>query len=271
MKLKLWQVDAFANQPLGGNPAAVIPLDAWIDDGRMQKIARENNLSETAFSVRTAPGRYELRWFTPEAEIELAGHPTLATAWTIFEIISPGLDAVTFTTRFSGELTVSRNPDRTVTMSLPASPSQPFDGPADIKERIGAALGVEPPKEVLKSRYLTAVWDDPKSIRSIRDCGDIARVLRSIGFWGLVVTSKGDEGYDFISRFFAPDRGVPEDPVTGSAHTILTPYWAKRLSKKTMRARQVSPRGGDLTCTDEGSRVAISGPCALYLEGEIRV
>jgi len=271
MKLKLWQVDAFANKPLEGNPAAVIPLQSWIDAGLMQKIARENNLSETAFFVETAPGHYDLRWFTPEAEIELAGHPTLATAWTIFEILAPQLATISFTTKYSGQLIVSRNPDRSISMSLPASPSQPFEGSPAIAESIGQALCVEPPKEVFKSRYMMAVWDDPKSIRSIRDCGDIARVLRNAGFWGLVVTSKGDEGYDFISRFFAPDRGVPEDPVTGSAHTILTPFWAKRLSKKTMRARQVSPRGGDLVCTDEELRTVISGPCALYLEGVITV
>lgn len=271
MNLKLWQVDAFANQPLEGNPAAVIPLETWLDDGLMQRIARENNLSETAFFVKTAPGRYDLRWFTPEAEIELAGHPTLATAWTIFRFLAPDLSTLTFATRHSGELTVSRDRDGAITMSLPASPSQPFDGPADIKERIGSALGVAPAAEVHKSRYLMAVWDDPRTIRSIRDCGDIARVLRSVGFWGLAVTAKGDEGYDFISRFFAPDRGVPEDPVTGSAHTILTPFWAKRLTKKTMRARQVSPRGGDLTCTDEGGRTVISGPCALFMTGEITI
>jgi len=271
MKLKLWQVDAFANKPLQGNPAAVIPLETWIDAGLMQQIARENNLSETAFFVNTAPGRYDLRWFTPAAEIELAGHPTLATSWTIFEILAPELGTVTFTTRHSGELIVSRNADASISMSLPASPSQPLESPADLGERIGAALAVEPPKEVLKSRYMMAVWNDPATIRSIRDCGDIARVLRDAGFWGLVATAKGDEGYDFISRFFAPDRGVPEDPVTGSAHTILTPYWAKALSKKTMKARQVSARGGDLICTDDGVRSVITGTCALYMIGEIYV
>ena len=271
MKLKLWQIDAFANKPLEGNPAAVVPLEAWIDAGLMQKIARENNLSETAFFVKTAPGRYDLRWFTPEAEIELAGHPTLATAWAIFELIAPELDTVTFTTRHSGELMVSRGADGRNAMSLPSSPLQPFERPAGFAESIGNALGIEPPKEVFKSRYLMAVWDDAKTIRGIRDCGEISRVLRSVAMWGLVVTAKGDEGYDFVSRFFAPDRGVPEDPVTGSAHCALTPFWAKRLSKKTMQARQVSPRGGDLTCTDEGPRTVISGACALYLTGEISV
>ena len=270
MQLKLWQIDAFANRPLEGNPAAVIPLDAWIAPDLMQAIARENNLSETAFFVQTGDGRYDLRWFTPEAEIELAGHPTLATAWAIFELMAPQLDRITFTTQHSGALTVSRSADGLV-MSLPASPSRPFEGPDAVAASIGEALGVAPPNEVLASRYLMAVWDDPAVIRAIRGCGDIARVLRGIGYWGLAVTAPGDQGYDFISRFFAPDRGVPEDPVTGSAHTILTPYWAGRLGKKTMKARQVSPRGGDLIVTDDGARSVIAGKCALYLKGEIWV
>jgi PhzF family phenazine biosynthesis protein len=270
MKLKLWQIDAFANKPLEGNPAAVVPLEAWLDAGLMQKIATENNLSETAFFVKTAPGRYDLRWFTPGGEVDLCGHATLASAWLLFEQIDPTLQSVTFTTR-SGELIVGRGEGGRNTMSLPSDMPKTFDAPARLAVDVGEALGIEPPKELLKARYLVGVWDDPKTIRGIRDCGEISRVLRDIAMWGLVVTAKGDEGYDFVSRFFAPDKGVPEDPVTGSAHCILTPFWAKRLSKKTMRARQVSPRGGDLTCTDEGPRTVISGACALYLTGEISV
>jgi predicted PhzF superfamily epimerase YddE/YHI9 len=270
MKFKLWQIDAFANKPLEGNPAAVVPLNAWIDAGLMQKIASENNLSETAFFVQTAQGRYDLRWFTPGGEVDLCGHATLASAWLIFEQFHPALNSVTFVTR-SGELIVGRGEGGLNTMSLPADPPSPFDAPVRLGKEIGEALDIAPPKELLKARYLLAVWDDPAVIRGIRDCGEISRVLRSIGMWGLVVTAKGDEGYDFVSRFFAPDKGVPEDPVTGSAHCILTPFWAKRLSKKTMRVRQVSPRGGDLTCTDEGLRTVIAGTCALYLTGEITV
>jgi PhzF family phenazine biosynthesis protein len=268
--MKLWQVDAFANKPLEGNPAAVVPLDAWIDARLMQKIARENNLAETAFLVKTAPGCYDLRWFTPEAEVDLCGHATLASAWIIFEHLDPGLRAVSFMTR-SGELIVERGKGGWNTMSLPADPPEPFDGPERLAENIGEALGVPPPGELFKARYLLAVWDDPKVVRGIRDCGEIARVLRSVDMWGLIVTARGDDGYDFVSRFFAPDKGVPEDPVTGSAHCILTPFWAKRRGKKTMKARQVSPRGGDLTYTDEGLRTVLSGPCALYLKGEINV
>ena len=268
MKLKLWQVDAFANKPLEGNPAAVVPLEKWIDDGLMQKIANENNLAETAFFVRTAPGRYDLRWFTPEAEVDLCGHATLASAWALFEILDPELKTVSFMTR-SGELVVMRGRQGN-TMSLPSDPPAPFEAPAGYAQAIGEALGVEPPKELHRARYLLALWDDPKVIRSIKTI-DVAPVLRKANFWGLVVTAKGDDGYDFVSRFFAPDKGVPEDPVTGSAHCILTPFWARRLGKQTMRARQVSPRGGDLICTDDGARTVISGNCALYLEGEITV
>ena len=270
MKLKIWQVDAFANHVLEGNPAAVVPLESWIEPGLMQKIANENNLAETAFFVKTAPGRYDLRWFTPEAEVDLCGHATLASAWTVFEFLDPELKAVSFQTR-SGELIVTRGRDGQHVMSLPSDMTAPFDAPEGFAKTIAEALGVAPPKEIHRARYLLAVWDDPKIVRGMKGPGDIARVLRTIGMWGLITTAKGDEGYDFVSRFFAPDKGVPEDPVTGSAHCALTPFWAKRLSKKTMKARQVSPRGGDLTCTDEGARTVISGPCALYMTGEISV
>jgi PhzF family phenazine biosynthesis protein len=269
MKLKLWQIDAFASRPLEGNPAAVVPLDAWIDAGVMQKIANENNLSETAFFVKTAPGRYDLRWFTPASEVDLCGHATLASAWLVFETLDPALNAVTFQTR-SGELTVTRGESGRHLMSLPSDPLEPFTA-TGLAAAIGEALGVEPPKETYRGRYLLALWDDAKTIRSIKGPGEIARTLQSIAMWGLIATAEGDEGYDFVSRFFAPDKGVYEDPVTGSAHSALTPFWAKRLSKKTLKARQVSPRGGDLICTDEGARAVISGPCALYMTGEIEV
>jgi PhzF family phenazine biosynthesis protein len=269
MQLKLWQIDAFAARPLEGNPAGVVPLTAWLEPALMQAIARENNLSETAFLVKTGAGRYDLRWFTPGGEVELCGHATLASAWLLFEELDRGLERVTFTTR-SGELVVARGADG-LTMSLPADPPKPFEAPAGFADEIGEALGVAPPKELHLARYLLGLWDDPKVIRAIRDCGEIARVLRSQNLWGMAVTAPGDEGYDFVSRFFAPDKGVPEDPVTGSSHCILTPFWARRLSKKTLKARQVSPRGGDLTVTDDGLRTVITGTCALYLKGEITV
>jgi predicted PhzF superfamily epimerase YddE/YHI9 len=235
MKLKLWQVDAFAGKPLEGNPAAIVPLERWIDANLMQKIANENNLAETAFFVRTAPGQYDLRWFTPESEVDLCGHATLASAWLLFDRLDPE------------------------------------QSPSGLASSIGEALGAGAPAEILKGRYLFAVWPKAHDVRAISGPGDIGRILRSVELWGLIATAPGDAGYDFVSRFFAPDKGVPEDPVTGSAHCALAPYWAKRLGKTTLRARQVSPRGGDVTCKLEDPRTVLSGPCALYLTGEIEV
>jgi PhzF family phenazine biosynthesis protein len=269
MNLKMWQVDAFASNVLEGNPAAIVPLESWIDAALMQRIANENNLAETAFFVKTGVGPYDLRWFTPEGEVDLCGHATLASAWLLFETLDPELKTVAFQTR-SGTLTVHRGRDGRHVMSMPADALEPFDK-AGFAQQIADALGVAPPKEVLKGRYAVALWDDPAVIRSIKDCGSIAPVLRTEGLWGLIVTAPGDQGYDFISRFFAPDKGVPEDPVTGSAHCALTPFWAKRLGKTTLKARQVSPRGGDVTCVLDSERVILSGPCALYMTAEIYV
>lgn len=269
MAYTLWQIDAFANKPLEGNPAGVMALAQPMDAGLMQAIARENHLSETAFFVPVGEGRYDLRWFTPGGEVDLCGHATLASAWLVFAEIAPALQTVTFATR-SGDLVVIRSSDG-LTMSLPADPPSPFAASAEYAKAVGDALGIVPPQELHAARYLVGVWDDPETIRSIKDCGEIARVLRQENFWGMVVTAPGDGDYDFVSRFFAPDKGVPEDPVTGSAHCILTPFWAKRLGKKTMKARQVSPRGGDLVATDDGARTILKGRCALYMKGEIFV
>jgi PhzF family phenazine biosynthesis protein len=269
MDLGLWQIDAFAAKPLEGNPAAIVPLERFLDDALMQKIAAENNLSETAFLVRKSAMHFDLRWFTPASEVDLCGHATLASAWLVFSEIAPELKTVSFETR-SGALKADRGADGRHSMSLPADSMTPHKDGA-LAKAIGDGLGIVPPREVYMSRYVVAVWEKPAEVRAIRDCGDIARVLRGAGKWGLIATAKGDEGYDFVSRFFAPDKGVPEDPVTGSAHCALTPYWAKRLGKKTLKARQVSPRGGDLLCTDDGERAILSGPCALYMKGVIHV
>ena len=269
MNLKLWQVDAFASKPFEGNPAAIVPLASWIDDRAMQKIANENNLAETAFFVRQGNGRYDLRWFTPEAEVELCGHATLASAWTIFEILDPDLKQVAFDTK-SGELVVERGEMGRHVMSLPSDLLSPLDD-SNLAEQLGEALHAPAPVSTLRGRYIVAVWDGASDVRQLDGPGDIPRVLRPHNVWGLIATAPGDQGYDFVSRFFAPDKGVPEDPVTGSAHCALTPYWAKRLGKKTLRARQVSPRGGDLICTDAGERTILSGPCALYMTAEITV
>ena len=271
MQLKLWQVDAFAAKVLEGNPAAIVPLDRWMDAGLMQRIANENNLAETAFFVRTGDGRYDLRWFTPEGEVDLCGHATLASAWLLFEQLAPQLESVAFQTR-SGELVVERGDGQHV-MSLPSDKIIRLDTPDDHihASRLAGALGAPLPAELWKGRYIMAVWEKASDVRDIRGPGDIAAVLRSLGVWGLIATAPGEEGYDFVSRFFAPEKGVPEDPVTGSAHCALTPYWSRRLDKKTLRARQVSPRGGDLVCTDAGARTILSGPCALYMTAEIFV
>ena len=270
MNLKLWQIDAFANKPFEGNPAAIVPLDAWIDAMLMQKIANENNLAETAFFVKTGSGKYDLRWFTPEAEVDLCGHATLASAWLIFEKLDPSLNSIAFETR-SGTLVVERGVNGMNTMSLPSDPVTRYDEQDGFAKQIGDALDIVPPSEIYKGRYILAVWDDAKTIRAIEDCGNIAGVLRPLDLWGLIATAPGDQGYDIVSRFFAPEKGVPEDPVTGSAHCALVPFWAKRLGKNVLKARQASPRGGDLICTNDGARTILSGACALYLTGEIEI
>jgi PhzF family phenazine biosynthesis protein len=270
MTLKMWQVDAFASRPFEGNPAAIVPLERWLDASVMQAIAAENNLAETAFFVQTGPGAYDLRWFTPAAEVDLCGHATLASAWLLFNRLETSLHEVRFQTR-SGELAVTRGAGGNLVMSLPSNMPGPYLSPANVAGQIGEALGTVPPKELRKSAYLMAVWEDAKIIRGLKGPGNIARILHDLGIWGLIVTAPGDEGYDFVSRFFAPAKGVPEDPVTGSAHCALTPYWAQRLGRKNLKARQVSPRGGNLLCTDDGARTILEGACALYLTGEIEV
>jgi PhzF family phenazine biosynthesis protein len=263
-------VDAFASKVLEGNPAAVVPLRTWLGGGLMQKIANENNLAETAFFVDKAPGIYDLRWFTPESEVDLCGHATLASAYIVFNFLDPSLNEIRFLTR-SGELTVTRGPNERNVMSLPSNIIVPYRSPANVAEQIGEALDAPPPEELHKGTYLVAVWNDPKTVRGLKGPGNIARILHDLGIWGLIVTAPGDERSDMVSRFVAPAKGVPEDPVTGSAHCALTPFWAARLGKTALKARQASPRGGDLYCTDAGARTLIAGDCALYLAGEITV
>lgn len=267
MKLRLWQIDAFAEKPFEGNPAAVVPLESWLDEVLMQRIANENNLAETAFIVREAEGRYGLRWFTPTTEVDLCGHATFASAWLLFAEIDPSLNSVSFETR-SGMLVVERGTDNRHSMSLPSDMVAPLNDPRQAED-IGEALGTRSPAELHIGKNILAVFRTPAEIRNLKGPGDIARAIPRDK--GLIATAQGDEGYDFISRYFAPHHGVPEDPVTGSAHCALTPYWAKRLGKKTMRARQVSPRGGDLVCTDDEPRTVLSGTCTLYMRGKIEV
>ena len=277
MKLKLWQVDAFAQKPFEGNPAAVVPLEAWIADDLMQRIAAENNLAETAFFVKTAPGAYHLRWFTPTTEVELCGHATLASAFVIFNLLDTACREARFQTR-SGELIVRRGAKGDV-LTLPASASVPLSPPPGFAAALAEAAGGNAPREFYFSAKggagagaLLAVWSSPAEVIALHPKPDLEEVLLGVNAGSLQATAQGDgRPYDFVSRFFAPHWGVPEDPVTGSAHCALVPFWSRRLDKKVLRARQVSARGGDLLCTDDGAHVLLEGGCALYLTGEIAV
>lgn len=257
MELKLYQLDAFTDRPFAGNPAAVVPLRQWLPEAAMQAIALENNLSETAFCVPRDDGDFDLRWFTPVVEVALCGHATLATAWVLFNRLGQTGNAVTFHTK-SGPLKVSRDGPRLV-MDFPAQPPVP----AGIDD-VAGALGMMP-GAVLRARYALAVLSNEAAVLAIRP--DFAKVA-NLDFPALVVTAPGNH-CDFVSRFFAPGLGVDEDPVTGSAHCMLIPYWAERLGRTEMFARQVSSRGGALWCSLKGDRVLIAGHVAPYLEGTI--
>jgi predicted PhzF superfamily epimerase YddE/YHI9 len=271
MKYPLWQVDAFAAHPFAGNPAAVMPLERWLPDATMQAIAGENNLSETAFFVARADGAYDLRWFTPEAEVPLCGHATLASGWVVLNVLAPAATMARFETK-SGMLTVARGESGHLRMSLPSDTVTAFEAPDGFAAKLGHALGAGAPDEIHIGRYLMAVWNDARIIGDMI-LGDIAPSMRAAGRWGLIATAGGETAapHDFISRFFSIGHGVPEDPVTGSAHATLTPFWAKRLGKRRLHAYQASARGGDLLCTDEGARAILAGACALYLRGEIDI
>lgn len=259
MKLDIYQVDAFTSKLFGGNPAAVVPLDAWLPDETMQAIALENNLSETAFFVRESDG-YGLRWFTPTFEIDLCGHATLASAHVLYDKIGVRSDVLHFQSK-SGLLTVERKDGRLV-LDFPSRPAQPSDAPEGLFEAIGRK-----PVEVLRARDYMLVYESEDEIRSIEpDFSALARIKTH----AVIVTAPGDTS-DFVSRFFAPEAGINEDPVTGSSHCNLIPYWAEKLGKTEMLARQVSARGGELYCELAGDRVKIGGNAVTYLKGEIYV
>ncbi len=259
MKIPIYQVDAFASHLFTGNPAAICPLDQWLDDARMQSIAAENNLSETAFFVRESGG-YRLRWFTPTCEVDLCGHATLASAYVVFEYLDPGAKSVRFHTQ-SGELTVQRTGEL-LTMDFPSRPPLPCPD----STAMARALGKQP-RELHGCDDYLAVFDTEEDVRSLApNMGAVAALDR----FAVIVTAPGRE-VDFVSRFFAPAHGVDEDPVTGRAHCTLVPYWAARLGKTKLHALQVSTRGGELWCELLGDRVAISGRAVPYLEGTISV
>ena len=259
MRLPIYQIDAFTNRLFGGNPAAVVLLDTWLSTDLMQAIAAENNLADTAFVI-PRPAEAPLRWFTPAVEVDLCGHATLAAAYVLFEHHFRDRDVLTFET-LSGTVAVRRNAQR-LSLDFPARPGVPVDVSAELVQ----ALGVRP-REAYLARDLMAVLDSESAVRDL--VPDLARTAALEAF-AVIVTAPGHD-VDFVSRFFAPRSGIAEDPVTGSAHCTLVPYWAERLGRQTLAARQVSARGGELECELRGDRVWISGTCVEYLRGEISV
>lgn len=260
MKIAYYQVNAFTNRPFAGNPAGACILDTWLPDTLLQAIAAENNLSETAFIVPRGP-EFELRWFTPKTEIDLCGHATLASAYVLFNERKIAGEVVRFKSRRSGLLTVTRR-GALLELDFPARPPEPSHTPNGLV----AALGAQP-IETVRARDSLCVYEDEAAVRALQP--DFGKLL-TLDIHGVIVTAPGTD-CDFVSRFFAPSVGVPEDPVTGSAHCTLIPYWSRRLGKTTMFARQVSRRGGELFCRNAGERVGIGGHAVLYCRGEIIV
>ena len=261
MRTLIFQVDAFATGLFAGNPAAVMPMERFLDDATLQSIAAENNLSETAFLVRDGDD-YRLRWFTPAIEVPLCGHATLASAAVVMERLERGRTSVVFHSA-SGPLAVKRAGAGYV-MDFPARPSAAVATPAGLAEALGVA-----PVEVYSNEFNhLALLDSARTVRALApDFAAIARLDRP----GVIVTAPGDESYDFVSRYFAPAKGVPEDPVTGGAHCMLAPYWARRLGRSAFRAFQASKRGGEIVCRLVGDRVELEGGCVFYLEGAVEI
>ncbi len=260
MNLTIYQVDAFTKEVFKGNPAAIYPLESWIDAELMQKIALENNLSETAFFVKNGDV-YEIRWFTPTFEIDLCGHATLASAYIIFEVLKLEESTINFHSHKSGNLSVEKNGD-VLTLDFPSRPVSPVEAPKGLIEAIGKT-----PKEIFKSRDYFLVYENEQEILDINP--NFSKLLE-IDTHAVIVTAKGETA-DFVSRFFAPEVGVFEDSVTGSSHCNLIPFWSERLGKTELFARQISSRGGEIFCELRGDRVKIGGNAVLYLKGEIYV
>ena len=259
MEIPVFKVDAFAQCVFSGNPAAVCPLDAWLPDDTLQAIAAENNLAETAFFTR-GEGRFQLRWFTPACEVDLCGHATLATAYVLLHELGEQSDCLRFDTK-SGELAVYRAGDK-LALNFPSRPPQPVE----VDARLVPALGGAKPLEILAARDYLIRYETADQVRALAPNMEI---LKQIDRFAFIVTAPGSD-CDFVSRFFAPAKGIPEDPVTGSAHCTLIPYWARQLNKTELFARQVSPRGGELFCKLLGDRVEIAGHTSLFLKGTIQ-
>ncbi len=272
MRIPLFHVDAFTHQPFHGNPAAVCPLQEWLDDALLLKVAAENNLPETAFfvprgklGVNHGAKDYDLRWFTPRCEVRLCGHATLASAYVILNLLQPGFQTVRFETRLSGPLTVSKDSEM-FAMDFPAMFAKAC---THSPEALIQSLGTAPrPSNLLEANdtYI-AVYENQAAIENIRP--DFAR-LEELHPFAVAITAPGEES-DFVSRYFAPSYGIPEDPVTGSAHCALMPYWTERLGKSRLYARQLSERGGELWCEMAGDRVIIKGNAVLTLRGTLQV
>jgi len=263
MKLTLYQVDAFADKLFTGNPAAVIPLDQWIHESLMQKIAMENNLAETVFFVPLAPSEteadYHIRWFTPAAEINLCGHATLASAYVLFDILGYNKKSVTFNS-MSGLLTVTKE-EKYLAMDFPSwKPEKTMDYPEDLEK----TLGVKEITGVYQNRDLIVELNHEDDVRHAQP--DFT-LIKKTGY-KIIITAPGKE-VDFVSRFFAPTYGIDEDPVTGSSHSQLIPFWSEKLGKAKMLAKQLSHRGGHLWCEQKGERVMMGGNCVFYMKGEI--
>lgn len=262
VSMDIYQVDAFTDTLFSGNPAAVIPLKEWLSAEKMQQIAMENNLSETAFILPGSDTDYKIRWFTPETEVELCGHATLAAAHVIMSHINTEIDSVQFSSK-SGDLSVAKK-EQIYWLDFPSHLAKPVTMPKLLPEAIGTIP--------LMAAYNVDLLVLVESEQMVRDMKPDFQIIRNLDVRGVIVTAASeDDSIDFVSRFFAPAVGVPEDPVTGSAHTVLTPFWSKRLGKKELKARQISKRGGTLRCIDEGDRVKIGGKAVTYLTGSIHI
>lgn len=260
MKLDIYQIDAFTDRLFAGNPAAVCPLQYWLDDDLLQMIAAENNLAETAFFVPLKAG-YHIRWFTPTVEVDLCGHATLASSFVIFNHLRPDLQSIEFKSR-SGLLEVYRS-GSSITLDFPAN----VPAPTENRDIIEKSLGTRYSQLLSAKDMYLAVYESEQQVADLTP--DFAG-LRKIDRGGVICTAPGKD-CDFVSRFFAPNVGIDEDPVTGAAHCVLTPYWVERLGKTTLSARQISPRGGKLSCTLKAGRVHLSGHAVQYLHGQIDI
>jgi PhzF family phenazine biosynthesis protein len=264
MTLDLYQVDAFTNKLFGGNPAAVVPLKTWLSEETMQQLALENNLSETVFfvpSVNREESDYDIRWFTPEVEINLCGHATLASAFILFKKLDHKKETIRFNSK-SGVLIISQEGDK-IKMDFPSwKPSVMNEVPPILLK----ALGINAIKGLYRYRDLLVELDDENAVQQ---CNPDFNLMKKMGA-KVIITAPG-QSCDFVSRFFASEAGINEDPVTGSAHSQLIPFWSERLNKTVFHARQLSARGGELWCEDLGNRVTIAGNCVFYMKGQFEI